>query len=132
MMRREVGESRVGRLATVTAEGHPHVVPCCYALVGDVIYSAVDHKPKSTLALRRLANLRANPHASLVVDHYADDWSQLWWVRVDATARIVESGAEYEDALDALAAKYPQYAETRPEGAVIALDLTKWTAWPAL
>jgi PPOX class probable F420-dependent enzyme len=130
MMRRQVGESRVGRLATVTAEGHPHVVPCCYALVGDVAYSAVDQKPKSTLALRRLDNIRANPHASLVVDQYADDWSQLWWVRVDATARVLESGTEYEHALDTLAAKYEQYRETRPPGAVIALDITKWTAWP--
>jgi PPOX class probable F420-dependent enzyme len=129
-MRHHVGESRVGRLATVTASGRPHIVPCCYALVGDVIYSAVDGKPKSTLALRRLDNIRAHPYASLVVDHYTDDWAQLWWVRVDAAARVLDSGAERDRALDALAAKYAQYAETRPPGAVIALDITRWTSWP--
>jgi PPOX class probable F420-dependent enzyme len=129
-MRREVGESRVGRLATVTADGRPHVVPCCYSLVGDVIYSAVDGKPKSTLALRRLDNIRTHPYASLVVDHYTDDWMQLWWVRIDALARVLESGEERDGALDALAGKYEQYAQTRPPGAVIALDITKWTAWP--
>jgi len=129
-MRREVGESRVGRLATVTADGRPHVVPCCYALDRDVIYSAVDAKPKSTLALRRLDNIRTHPYASLVVDRYSDDWRQLWWVRVDASARVLESGPERERALDGLAAKYEQYAQTRPPGAVIALDIEKWTAWP--
>src|SRR5947209_988633 len=83
-MRQRMREARVGRLATVTGEGRPHVVPCCFVLAGDaaVVYSAVDGKPKSTLQLRRLANIRANPYASLLVDHYADDWSALWWVRV--------------------------------------------------
>src|SRR4051812_30954340 len=82
-MRRRVHDARVARLATVTSEGRPHVVPCCFVLAGngDVMYSAVDGKPKSTLELRRLANIHAHPHASLLVDHYADDWSALWWVR---------------------------------------------------
>ncbi len=103
-MRRRVTDARVARLATVTPEGRPHVVPCCFVLAGDrdVLYSAVDGKPKSTLALRRLANIRANPHASLLVDHYADDWSALWWVRVDGAARLVTEGNERDDAISAL------------------------------
>lgn len=129
-MRERVSAARVGRLATVTPAGRPHVVPCCYVLAADVIYSAVDGKPKSTLALRRLDNVRAVPAASLLVDHYADDWSQLWWIRVDGTARIVEGGQEYEHALDLLAAKYEQYRTMRPEGAVVAIEVTAWRAWP--
>src|ERR671910_394708 len=82
-MRRRVFEARVGRLATGTAAGRAHLVPCCFMLDGDTVFSAVDAKPKSTLALRRLDNLRAHPAASLLVDHYSDDWSQLWWVRLD-------------------------------------------------
>jgi PPOX class probable F420-dependent enzyme len=122
--------ARVARLGTVTAEGRPHLVPCCFALVGDTAYSAVDAKPKSTLALRRLDNLWANPHASLLVDHYAEDWSALWWIRVDGTGRVVEDGPEHGAALAALAAKYEQYRRQPPPGAVVALDVTTWRAWP--
>jgi len=129
-MRERVAAARVARLATVTAAGRPHLVPCCFALAADAIYSAVDAKPKTTLALRRLDNIRANPAAALVVDHYSDDWSALWWVRVDGLARVVEDPSERARALELLAAKYPQYALTTPPGDVIAIDVTAWRAWP--
>jgi PPOX class probable F420-dependent enzyme len=130
-MRQRVAEARVGRLGTVRPDGRPHLVPCCYVLAGDVVYSAVDDaKPKSTLALRRLANLRANPAASLLVDHYDDDWSRLWWVRLDGQGRVVESAAEQNEALALLAAKYEQYRRTTPPGPVVAVDVLRWTGWP--
>lgn len=129
-LRRRVAEARVGRLATVTASGRPHLVPCCFALVGDVVYSAVDGKPKTTLALRRLANIRAHPAAALLVDHYDEDWSALWWARLDGDGRVVEAGPERDSALDLLAVKYPQYAASRPPGAVVALDIFRWRSWP--
>jgi PPOX class probable F420-dependent enzyme len=126
-MRQRMAAARVARLATVRPDGTPHIVPCCFVLDGDTIYSAVDAKPKTTLALQRLANVRANPHASLVVDHYDDDWSQLWWIRVDGDARVVER----DDAVALLQAKYPQYAQTPPLGALIAIGVTRWRAWTA-
>jgi PPOX class probable F420-dependent enzyme len=129
-MRARVRDARVARLATVTADDRPHVVPCCFVLGGDVVYSAVDAKPKSTLALRRLDNIAAHPHASLVVDVYDDDWTKLWWVRFDGGARVVPDGAERNDAIRRLADKYPQYAETPPPGPVIAIDIDRWRAWP--
>ena len=129
-MRARVAEARVGRLATVTGDGWPHLVPCCFALEGNVVYSAVDAKPKSTLALQRLANLRANPHAALLVDFYADDWSKLWWVRVDGTGRVIESGAEQGAALSLLARKYDQYTREPPPGPVVAIDIVTWRGWP--
>jgi PPOX class probable F420-dependent enzyme len=136
-MRRRVGEARVGRLGTVTGDGRPHLVPCCFVLDvaggrggGEVVYSAVDAKPKSTLALRRLANLRANGAAALLVDHYDEDWSTLWWVRIDGRGRVIETGPERERALDLLAAKYEQYRRQRPAGAVVAVEATGWRAWP--
>jgi PPOX class probable F420-dependent enzyme len=129
-MRRRVQEARVGRLATVRTGGRPHLVPCCFILSGEVLYSAVDAKPKSTLALQRLDNLSANPWASLLVDHYGEVWSALWWVRVDGTARIIRSGAEYDRALVELTAKYEQYARQPPPGPVIAIDISAWRAWP--
>lgn len=129
-MRRRVAEARSGVLSTVTADDRPHAVPCCFVLDGDIVYSAVDSKPKSTLALRRLDNLAAQPEACLLVDHYDDDWSELWWIRLDCTARVLTDGDKRDRALDLLAAKYPQYRSARPPGAVIALDVTTWRAWP--
>jgi PPOX class probable F420-dependent enzyme len=117
--------ARVGRLATVTPDGRPHVVPVCFALRDGRIYTAVDAKPKSTRALRRLENVRATGRASLLVDHYEEDWSRLWWVRVDGAAEVLDS----EAGIDALAAKYEQYRAARPVGPVIAIAPERWRSW---
>ena len=129
-MRSRVSEARVARLSSVRADGRPHVVPCCFALEGDVVFSAVDAKPKSTLALHRLENIRAVPDVALLVDHYEEDWSALWWVRVDGTARVIESGNQVRLALERLREKYDHYAREPPPGPVIAIELTAWRAWP--
>jgi PPOX class probable F420-dependent enzyme len=130
LMRRRVVEAEVARLATVTHDGRPHVVPCCFVLDGEHVYSAVDAKPKSTLALKRLANLRANPYASVLVDHYADDWSTLWWIRMDGDARVIGSGPERDRALGLLTSKYQHYEVQPPPGSVVAVDVAAWRAWP--
>ena len=130
-LRRRAELAPVARLATVDAEGRPHLVPCCFVLEGDVAYSVVDRKPKRSTALRRLDNIRANPSACLLVDHYSDDWSELWWVRFDGQARLLTEGQEHEDALELLCAKYPQYRATPPSGAVMAIDVTAVRTWSA-
>ena len=117
--------ARVGRLATVTTDGRPHVVPVCFTLHEGRIVTAVDAKPKVTTALARLENVRATGRASLLVDHYEEDWSRLWWVRVDGPAEVLES----EAAIDALAAKYDQYVAARPAGPVIAITPERWRSW---
>ena len=121
--------ARVGRLATITADGRPHVIPFCFALVDDQLVSVVDFKPKRTADLARLRNIRINPRVEVLVDHYEDDWRQLWWLRGHGTAQILESGPAWEAAIDRLAAKYPQYQERRPRGAVISILPESWTAW---
>jgi PPOX class probable F420-dependent enzyme len=128
--RRLILDARVGHLATVRTGNLPHVVPCCFVLSHETAYSAVDAKPKSTLALRRLENVMANPSASLLVDRYDEDWSLLWWVRVDGVARVIKNGPEHARALAGLTAKYEQYAHDPPPGPVIALDITAWRGWP--
>jgi PPOX class probable F420-dependent enzyme len=129
--RARVSAARVGRLATVRPDGRPHVVACCFALSGDRIWTAVDAKPKATVRLQRLANVRAHPWASLLVDHYEEDWDALWWVRVDGPAAVLEGGDEYSAALAALGAKYPQYAAAPPGGEVIAIEVERWRGWSA-
>jgi PPOX class probable F420-dependent enzyme len=130
LARSRVQEASVGRLGTITSSGRPHLVPCCFVLRDDTAYTAVDAKPKSTLALRRIDNLVGNPAASLLIDHYEEDWSALWWVRLDGTGRVVDSPAESGEAKRALMSKYPQYGQLAIPGPVIALEIETWRAWP--
>ena len=131
LMRRRVEGARVGHLSTTRADGRPHVVPCCFVLSESVVFTAVDAKPKTTTRLQRIRNLESNSGACLVVDHYEDeDWSRLWWVRIDATARLLGSGDERDGALALLRAKYSQYEREPPPGPVVALDIAAWSAWP--
>jgi PPOX class probable F420-dependent enzyme len=125
--------AHVARLATVGAEGRPHLVPVVFAVDGDTVYSAVDDaKPKATLRLRRLANIAANPAVSLLADHYEDDWSALWWVRADGTARVIEPAEpEAARARELLAARYEQYRAAPPPGPVIAVAVERWSGWSA-
>jgi PPOX class probable F420-dependent enzyme len=124
--------ARVARLATVGPDGAPHLVPLVFTVDGSVVFSAVDAKPKRHTALRRLANIAAEPRVALLADHYAEDWSALWWVRADGTARVVAAGsAEGRRALAALTTRYPQYASAPPPGPVLAVDVQRWSGWTA-
>jgi PPOX class probable F420-dependent enzyme len=129
--RRRLAGSRDARLATVSGDGRPHVVPIVFALMNETIYFAVDAKPKKTTNLKRLKNIAANPAVSVLFDHYEDDWTRLWWVRVDGTAHVVTDGSEAERAIDLLVARYAQYRTARPGGPVVAIHIEKLTGWSA-
>lgn len=137
--------ARVARLATADRIGTPHLVPVTFAVLDStdsfadggppaengasaLIVFAVDHKPKSTTALRRLANIAANPRVAFLVDHYDEDWDRLWWVRADALARTLD-GDDRGRAVTALVAKYPQYLASTPGGVVIGAAVTGWRGW---
>lgn len=120
--------ARVLRLATVDAEGEPHLVPATFAVEGDVVAIAVDHKPKRDTNLKRLRNIADNPAVTLLVDHYEDDWERLWWARADGRARVLAN----EDAgrlVELLLYKYEQYREVRPSGPVIEIEVNRWSGW---
>jgi PPOX class probable F420-dependent enzyme len=122
----------VARLGTLSKTGRVDLVPMTFALVGDVMYTAVDHKPKRTTELKRLENVRATPEVSVLVDEYDDsDWTALWWVRLRGLARVVEDGADYHAGIDALVAKYEQYRSVRPEGPAMMIELIRWQWWSA-
>lgn len=123
--------ARVARLATVDAHGAPHLVPIVFAVsADDVLYTAVDAKPKTTTALRRLANIAANSRVCVLVDHYDDDWTRLWWARADGTARIADD-IEAASALALLTERYPIYRTDPPPGPTIAVDVRRWSGWAA-
>jgi len=131
--RRRFTAARVARLATVRADGSPHVVPVVMAVEGARVYTVVDAKPKATPRLQRLWNVEANSAVSLLVDHYDEDWDAIWWVRADGQARVVETGAERDRALDLLLEKYPQDAGTPRDayGAALLVDVARWVGWTA-
>jgi PPOX class probable F420-dependent enzyme len=126
-MRSRFAAARVARLATVTPSGAPHLVVIVFALAGDMIYSAVDAKPKRHTRLQRLANIEHEPRVSVLADHYDDDWSLLWWVRADGVARVVPGS---EPGLAALRLKYPQYVDTPPPGPFLEIEVRRWSSWP--
>jgi PPOX class probable F420-dependent enzyme len=121
----------VARLATIDPDGRPHLVPIVFALDGDTLYSAVDRKPKRSQRLRRIENARARREVTILVDHYEDDWSRLWWIRVRGRARVLDDGAERERALALLVEKYPQYRAEPPDGPVLAVDVADVREWSA-
>lgn len=121
--------ARVARLATSDPDGRPHLVPIAFALDGETLYSAVDHKPKRTQTLRRIENARARPNVTVLVDNYDEDWQHLWWIRLRGTARVLDTGEERERALALLAAKYPQYRDAAPTGPVLAIEVEEIRQW---
>lgn len=121
----------VAALSTADDNGIPHLVPVVFAVEGDTVYTAVDAKRKSTQRLRRLANIAVNPRVSLLVDHYTDDWSQLWWVRADGTAAVHHDGEQMAIGYGLLRAKYAQYERTALDGPVVAITVSHWASWHA-
>ncbi|MEX2537514.1 MAG: TIGR03668 family PPOX class F420-dependent oxidoreductase [Actinomycetota bacterium] len=128
-MRKRVVAARVARLATTDPAGQPHLVPISFALAGDVVYSAVDSKPKRTRRLQRLANLEREPRATLLVDHYEEDWTRVWWCMLLGRGRVVSEGVEFERAVDALLDKYTQYEGNPPAGPAVVIEIHEWRGW---
>ncbi|WP_344138678.1 TIGR03668 family PPOX class F420-dependent oxidoreductase [Luedemannella flava] len=124
-VRARFADARVARLATASPDGRPHLVPIVFALLGDDrLCFAVDAKPKSGAPLRRLTNILGNPLVSVLVDHYDEDWRQLWWARADGSARVVAGAAP-----EALVGRYPQYQVTPPPGPVVEITVNHWSGW---
>lgn len=125
-----VHSRRVGYLSTVDDAGLPHVIPVCFAIQGDCVYSPIDQKPKKTHNLKRLRNIRSNPHVSLLLDRYGDDWSTLGWVLVRGIAWIAYCSDTHVRAVELLRDKYVQYREmSLQEHPVICIDVKQVISW---
>jgi PPOX class probable F420-dependent enzyme len=134
-VRRKLRQARVARFATLDARGRPHIVPICFAYDGNIIYTAIDQKPKrvSPERLIRVKNIRAVPHVALLIDEYKENWTQLWYVLIRGKAKLIPQSARKERAraLGKLRAKYLQYARGMlPEDApIIRIGLERITSW---
>ncbi|GAA4891268.1 TIGR03668 family PPOX class F420-dependent oxidoreductase [Actinomycetospora straminea] len=129
--RRRFAAARVARLATVSGDGQPHLVPVVFAVEQDTVLMAVDQKPKRHRDLKRLRNVDDDPAVSLLVDHYDDDWSTLWWVRADGTASVSDAEPVLARVRAALGERYPQHREDPPEGPAITVEVGRWSGWSA-
>ncbi|MET8534375.1 TIGR03668 family PPOX class F420-dependent oxidoreductase [Streptomyces sp. NPDC005065] len=132
--RERFAAARIAHLATIDAASRPHLVPVVFVLDGDTVMLAVDHKPKRTVRLKRLANIAANPSVCLLADHYEEDWDRLWWVRADGEARVLPSPDGFPEAarcVGLLTAKYQQYADRPPDGPVVEVSVLRWSGWRA-
>ncbi|MFN2490395.1 MAG: TIGR03668 family PPOX class F420-dependent oxidoreductase [Actinomycetota bacterium] len=125
--RRIVGRARRAVLATVGRDGAPHAVPVCFALRAGELVTAVDQKPKRGGKLARVAHVRADPSAAIVVDRWDEDWTQLGWVMFQGEAHLDEPGS----ATATLVERYPQYRDDPPQGEVIVLRPRRilWWMW---
>ena len=127
---------RVARFATADADCQPTVVPFCYVLDGEKIYSPVDEKPKrvAPAQLKRVRNIRANPKVSLLIDDYSEDWSKLEYVIIAGRAEIIspEGGGEHARAVALLRDKYEQYRSMAiDERLIIKITIISVKHWDA-
>lgn len=122
-------DARVARLSTVDGHGQPHLVPVVFALEDNTLWIAIDQKPKTTTNLKRLRNIEANDRVSVLVDEYVDnDWSRLWWVRADGSARVLGE-QQRAHPIELLTSKYRQHADEPPRGPVIEVAVDTWRWW---
>ena len=108
---RFVSEARVGRLASASQTRQPHLIPVCFQLIDEVVYVALDSKPKSVdpMKLKRVRNILENPEVAFLVDRYDEDWSRLGYVLITASAGLCDSESERRAAIAGLRSKYRQY-----------------------
>ena len=124
----------VARLAVIDGKGRPEVMPIVFARVGQTLFSPIDGKPKKHGRPARLAHIARNPAVTLVIDHYAEQWDRLWWIRIDADAVIAEGKHDdWDAAVEALGLKYPQYQTTsmflgEPVLICMSWDRVRWWA----
>jgi PPOX class probable F420-dependent enzyme len=133
-----LGPARRAVLATIDPAGRPRLVPICFVLDPrePLLVTPLDDKPKARddpLDLARVRDIRERPEVALLVDRWSEDWTRLAWLRLAGTARILDPGEGPDGAIEALRAKYPQYATHRLEARpLIAISITHATSWGAL
>jgi PPOX class probable F420-dependent enzyme len=127
--REQLAAAHHGVLGTVHADRGVDAVPVVFVVVGDLIVIPIDTvKPKAGARLQRLRNLEADHRAVLLVDHYDDDWSALWWVRVHGPAHEAEPSV---DQLEQLATAFPAYEVPGAVTSVIVLRVDQVSGWTA-
>lgn len=107
------------RLATLSHEGWPHNVPVGYSFDGESFYISSD--PEA----RKVRNIRSNPRVCLVVDVVEGKKG----VMIQGEATVIESGEEFEKAME-LMERQRGWKRSRPgEQVVIKVKPARKTSW---
>jgi PPOX class probable F420-dependent enzyme len=134
-LRAVVESARRATLATIDADGRPRLVPICFVVIGEVVWSPIDEKPKSVYdpgSLARVRDIAVRPEVALLADRWSEDWSALAWVRLAGRASLVKPGETPGDVIDALRAKYPQYRDQRLEDRpTLRIEIESTSSWRA-
>ena len=117
--------ARRGFLATAT-DNTPHVVPIVFVRIDQLLFSPIDGKPKSKQQLRRIRNLERNPVCSLSIDHYSENWNELWWLRLDCRASVIPMN---DDIARGLKEKYRNYESISVGESAISLAIHNYRFW---
>jgi PPOX class probable F420-dependent enzyme len=125
-----VTRARVARLGYLDGDDRPRVLPVTFAGAGGFVWTAIDDKPKRRHEPARVEYLRRRPEASLLVDEYDDDWSRLAWVQLLGRVDVVPAD-QAPEAMEALAAKYSQYASRTPPGPLLRMTVDQARHWRA-
>ncbi len=133
LVERILDTAPVARLAQKDLDGGPQALPFVFARIERILWSPIDGKPKKHAKLSRLDWLAAAPQVLVLVDHYADDWTQLWWLKLFGEATVVnEHEPGWGGAVRELSVKYPQYRETPMFVGVptmVRIEIDRWKSW---
>ncbi len=127
-----VSEARTATFGTIAEDGRPRLVPICFVLHGDVLFTPIDEKPKAAdpRHLARIRDIERRADVTVLIDRWHEDWSHLAWLRINGLASLTDDAVERASAIAALRAKYPQYAghdlEHRP---LIRIAIERVRSW---
>jgi PPOX class probable F420-dependent enzyme len=132
---RLIDKCPVGRLGQIDLLGHAQALPLVFARAGGALWSPIDGKPKKKAELDRLIWIAEHPDVCVLIDHYGDDWSSLWWLKLFCRGVVHRTNhPDWELATQALAVKYTQYAETPMffgDPTMIRFEIDSWKSWAA-
>jgi PPOX class probable F420-dependent enzyme len=98
-------------------------------LAGDVIYTAIDKKPKGP-RLARISNIAANPQVAFLVDVYDEDWRELSYLLIHGRSELVSDETEAATARRLLLQKYRQYRSLKlGDAPIIAIHIADSKFW---
>jgi coenzyme F420-0:L-glutamate ligase/coenzyme F420-1:gamma-L-glutamate ligase len=133
-----IKSARIGRLATASSNLQPYLTPVVFVIEQNSIFIPLDDKPKTIAAeqLKRVKNIRENPRVSLLVDHYEENWKNLWFVMLIGRATLLYQNGKHQTTNEKiiriqsmLVEKYSQYTKIRTGNLYIKIKVDKMIYW---
>ncbi len=131
-----IKNTRFGYLATAASNLQPYATPVVFILHNEKIYVPLDQKPKtvSISELKRVKNIQVNPKVCLLIHHYDEDWTKLWFVMITGYATLVNGTSDtlktkLKTIHNKLLSKYSQYNKISVGNFYIRIRVDKTVYW---